>query len=219
MQRSDELSAALEQARLRGAIASSIPPIHRLRYPRLTQTEVKEQANQPDDHRSAPDHQGPSINLIKVHLLSSERLSKPNPAPRHTTNPPIPCLGDSRSAGRPAADFGTASPCGWPLVWTPAVDAILVFAGQPMQRKCTTIRITTSSGCSRQRTLPVPAAFRVELSTEPLREASCGRHGFAIGSVFNPQSWSDGSVSGSLHRNLDGRRGPADPPASPRAVA
>lgn len=42
---SDELSAALEQARLRGAIASSIPPIHRLTYPRLTQTEVKEQGS------------------------------------------------------------------------------------------------------------------------------------------------------------------------------
>jgi hypothetical protein len=126
-------------------------------------------------------------------------------SPDHPTHyePSDSVPGRLSSAGRPAADFGTASPCGWPLVWTPAGDAILVFAGQPMQRKCTTpTPTTTSSGCCLRRRSHVLVGFPDALSIGRLHAASFGRHGFAIGSAFHRRSWSAGSMSGSSCRSL-----------------
>jgi excisionase family DNA binding protein len=81
-------------------------------------------------------------------------------------HPPVPCLGRTLlihnvskvqklfAAGPPAADFGTASPCGGRLYGGPAAgpesaddpDAFGAFAGQSVQRKWP-IRLTTSSTC------------------------------------------------------------------------
>lgn len=99
MQLSGKLSAALG--------AGATPRRHRQLHTSHSQTEISRLNSNRSQRASQsarrppkrPDHQGPSINLIKVHLLCSERLSNPNPAPRHTTNPPIPCPGDFRPPG------------------------------------------------------------------------------------------------------------------------
>ncbi len=200
-------SAAARAAARSWRISTAISTFRLICRQLQLKTEVKEQVNQPDDHRSAPTTKDQASTSSRSICCHSERPSSTNPDPRHTTNPPIPCLGDSPSAGRPAADFGTASPCGWPLVWTPTGDASLVFAGQPMQRKCATTQTTTSSGCSRQRTLHVPVVFPAERSIGQLRGASCKRRGSAIGSGFSLRSWSAGSASKRLLRRLQRRGG------------
>lgn len=126
-------------------------------------------------------------------------------------------------AWRPAADFGTASPCGNRLYGRQAEcvrelakdDCLTKKAGHSSSSldsrcrgNCPTTLTPTLSNCSPQRTLPVPAVCRAERSTERLRGASCGRLGFATDSGSSPASWSVGS--GSRPLPLIPRSGPRD---------
>ncbi len=136
-----------------------------------------------------------------------QRCLRDQPRPPTHYEPSDSVPGRLPSAGRPAADFGTTPSCGWPLVWTPTGDAILVFAGQPMQRKCTATPTMTSSGCCLRRRLRAPVGFPAALSIGRLHGASCERRGSAIGSGFSLRSWSAGSASKRLPRRLHRRGG------------
>lgn len=140
-------------------------------------------------------------------------------------------LAISTPAGPPAADFGTASPCGGRPYGGPAAAARparrtrqLISLNKVGRRKrlflltveteeCTTTPTTRSSGFYRRRTLPAPAVCHVAPSIARLPEESCGRLGSVIGSGSSPASWSVGSGSGpsllSLLPDLRGRGGRA----------
>lgn len=155
-------------------------------------------------------------------------------------NPPVRCLSRTltiykvskasgsplavTSAGPPAADFGTASPCGgrtyggpagcvraggWGDFLTKKAGHSSSFLDSRCRGNCPTTTTAISRRCSPRRRLPASAACRVGRSTERLRAASCGRRGSAIASGFSPASWSVGSGSGPLPLSfLPGRRGP-----------
>ncbi len=174
------------------------------------------------------------------------RPPTPTSHPRHTMNPEQVFVfqrlggggrfGASQRFGwtlawRPAADFGTASPCGNRLygrqaecVRDLAKGAFLTknagHSSSSLDSRCrgncpTTYR-TNSHSCFLRRRLPAFVACRVARSTGRLREASCGRLGFAIGFGFSPGSWSAGSESGPLPLTvlpgLEGRAGRAQLP-------
>jgi hypothetical protein len=150
----------------------------------------------------------------------------PTSHPRHIMNPEqvfaFQRLGDwgrfgvSRRFGwtlawRPAADFGTASPCGNRLygrqaecVRGPAKGDFLTkkaghsssFLDSRCRGNCPTTLTPTLSNCFLRRTLPASAACRVERSTGRLHEASCVLPASAIGFGFSPASWIAGSERG-----------------------
>jgi len=113
-------------------------------------------------------------------------------------------------AWRPAADFGTASPCGNRLCRQAECvralakgDFLTKKAGHSSSSldsrcrgNCPTTLTPTLSNCSLRRTLPAPAVCRAERSTERLHGASCVLLGSAIGSGSSPASWSVGSEIG-----------------------
>lgn len=128
-------------------------------------------------------------------------------------------------AGPPAADFGTASPCGGRSYGGPADVSARGVLGDFLTRRaiqislsldnrcrgnCPTTLPAISSSCSPRRTWHAPAGSRAAPSIERLRAASCGRRGSVIGSGSNPPSWSDGSasrLSRPTHRGDLGGRG------------
>jgi hypothetical protein len=135
---------------------------------------------------------------------------------------------------RPAADFGTASPCGSRLygrqtecVRDPAKgDFLTKKAGHSSSSldsrcrgNCPTTLTPTLSNCSLRRTLPASAVCRAERSTGRLHEASCAPLVSVIGSEFSPSSWSAGSERGRSRLTLRfGPRGRAGLHLSPAKV-
>ncbi|MDX6601166.1 MAG: hypothetical protein QOF13_368 [Solirubrobacterales bacterium] len=176
----------------------------------------------------------PLPNLIRVPTAAvRSQRAYPRPLikhqtshPRHTMNPEqvfaFQRLGDwgrfavSRRFGwtlawRPAADFGTASPCGNRLYGRRAECVRDLAKGDFLTKKaghssssldsrcrgnCPTTLTPTLSNFSLRRTLPAPAVCRAERSTERLHEASCVLPASAIGSGFSPASWTAGSERG-----------------------
>lgn len=176
----------------------------------------------------------PLPNLIRALTVAARSQTGLPPAasqiptshPRHTMNPEqvfaFQRLGDWGRFGipqrygwtlawRPAADFGTASPCGNRLYGRQAEcvrdpgkgDFLTKKAGHSSSSldsrcrgNCPTTLTPTLSKCSPRRTLPASAACRAERSTGRLREASCAPHVSATGSGFSPASWTAGSERG-----------------------
>lgn len=141
-------------------------------------------------------------------------------------NPPVRCLSHIlpihkvskasavrwavTSAGPPAADFGTASPCGgrtyggpagcvraggWGDFLTKKAGHSSSFLDSRCRGNCPTTTTAISMRCFPRRRLPASAACRAVRSTGRLRGASCGRLGSATGSGSSPASWSVGSGS------------------------
>jgi hypothetical protein len=179
------------------------------------------------EHRGEPARMTKQPVLKEAFGVFSHEVQCTNPEHRHTTNPPGPCLGRTilihkvgkalgglavvTLAGPPAADFGTASPCGGRSYGGPAECVRAGIPGDFLARRAIQISLlldrgcrgnwpatltAISSSCSPRRTWHVSAASLVAPSTGRLREASCGRRDSVIGSGSNPTSWSAGSGSG-----------------------
>jgi hypothetical protein len=169
-----------------------------------------------------PTHYGPFGSMPGPHLVDPQRRQESGRFPAVAP------------AGPPAADCGTASPCGGRPYGGPAGcvraggrdDFLTKKAAQispSLDNGCrgNWLRTPTpiSGSCSPRRTWPTSAASRAARSTGRLRGESFVRHGFATGSEFGPRSWSAGSVR--RRSRLNARPGPRGrgPHEKPRAAA
>jgi hypothetical protein len=184
------------------------------------------------EHRGGPARVTSSRSSGEAFGVFSHEVESTNPEHRHTTNPPGPCLSRTilihkvgkvpggsvgvTPAGPPAADFGTASPCGGRPYGGPAGCVRAGRRGDSLTKKADQISLLLdrecrgnwprtptpiSSSCFLRRTWRTSAAFLAARSTAPLPEESFGRRGYATASESGPRSWSAGSAHRCLRQN------------------